>query len=271
MLTIVDNLSMNNIIGERIKSQREKLGLIQADLAEKANVSRASVVNWETGKRIPSIEDVKSLARVLDTSLMYIMGETNDPQRYPGTLLGGNESGNPPFPLYLRRKNIDTSTQNTNSTPAFSNAKEMHSVVWIPVVSDKISICAGNGNSYPDIEWETVDYFPFSEQDILGYGWQGASFRVISVEGNSMEPIILDGDKVLFASDVEIETGDIAVVSWAGRLLIRGVILNRDKTITLHPANSEYSDIHIDPQEQDLYVIGKVLKAVNARKIGKMW
>lgn len=264
-------MDISKLIGERIKSARKRAGLTQQELADLIQVSNITVSRWESGTQTADDENKRNLARVLDTSLMYIMGETNDPQRYPGTLLGGEGSGNPPFPLCLRRKNIDTSTQNTTSTPTFSNAKEMHSVVWIPVVSDKISICAGNGNSYPDIEWETVDYFPFSEQDILGYGWQGASFRVISVEGNSMEPIILDGDKVLFASDVEIETGDIAVVSWAGRLLIRGVILNRDKTITLHPANSDYSDIHVDPQEQDLYVIGKVLKAVNARKIGKMW
>lgn len=42
--------------GERVKSEREKKGWSQAELAEKIHVSRQSVSKWETGKSLPSIE-----------------------------------------------------------------------------------------------------------------------------------------------------------------------------------------------------------------------
>ncbi|WP_033541180.1 helix-turn-helix domain-containing protein [Planococcus sp. CAU13] len=42
--------------GERVKSERERKGWSQTELAEKIHVSRQSVSKWETGKSLPSIE-----------------------------------------------------------------------------------------------------------------------------------------------------------------------------------------------------------------------
>ncbi|WP_203333396.1 helix-turn-helix domain-containing protein [Planococcus beigongshangi] len=42
--------------GERVKTERERKGWSQTELAEKIHVSRQSVSKWETGKSLPSIE-----------------------------------------------------------------------------------------------------------------------------------------------------------------------------------------------------------------------
>lgn len=39
--------------GERIRSERERLGLTQAEVAERIGVSRATQINYESGKRSP--------------------------------------------------------------------------------------------------------------------------------------------------------------------------------------------------------------------------
>ncbi|MCM3609668.1 helix-turn-helix domain-containing protein [Planomicrobium sp. MB-3u-38] len=44
------------IFSERLKTEREKMGWSQTELAEKIHVSRQSVSKWETGKSLPSIE-----------------------------------------------------------------------------------------------------------------------------------------------------------------------------------------------------------------------
>ena len=80
-----------------------------------------------------------------------------------------------------------------------------------------------------------------------------------------------DDDKVLFAENAEITTGDIAVVALDGSIFIRGVLFNKDESITLRPRNQDYPDMLIDPKEQEFYVVGKVLKAIQERKVGKIW
>lgn len=47
---------------ERLKSEREKKGWSQAELAEKIHVSRQSVSKWETGKNYPNIEVIIDLS-----------------------------------------------------------------------------------------------------------------------------------------------------------------------------------------------------------------
>ena len=50
------------IFSERLKSEREKKGGSQAELAEKIHVSRQSVSKWETGKNYPTIEVIIDLS-----------------------------------------------------------------------------------------------------------------------------------------------------------------------------------------------------------------
>lgn len=50
------------IFSERLKSEREKKGWSQAELAEKIHVSRQSVSKWETGKNYPTIEVIIDLS-----------------------------------------------------------------------------------------------------------------------------------------------------------------------------------------------------------------
>ncbi|MDR3076166.1 MAG: helix-turn-helix transcriptional regulator [Synergistaceae bacterium] len=91
-------------IYKHIKEAREKLGISQVDLAEMAGVSRASIVNWETAKRIPSVEILKKLAEVLKTSLSFLVGESSDiapPDSDKKTQEYGRGSVNPAVPMDL--------------------------------------------------------------------------------------------------------------------------------------------------------------------------
>lgn len=79
--TTVDNTCMDkrpairSIISVRIKEAREKLGITQVELADLIHASRASIVNWETAKRTPSVEDMYNLASALNVSFVFLLGE----------------------------------------------------------------------------------------------------------------------------------------------------------------------------------------------------
>lgn len=64
--------------GEKLKETRTKVGLSQAQMAEKLMVSRQAVTKWETGKGYPDIENLKAIALLLNVSIDYLLddGET---------------------------------------------------------------------------------------------------------------------------------------------------------------------------------------------------
>ena len=56
-------------IGNNIKSNRQKFGITQEQLAEKINVTRQAVSNWENGKTEPDIETLTKIAQIFDISI----------------------------------------------------------------------------------------------------------------------------------------------------------------------------------------------------------
>jgi len=65
--------------GQRLKERRKKKGLTARQIAESLGVSRVSVSRWESGKHEPDDDTKFTLANALDTSVAYLMGETDDP------------------------------------------------------------------------------------------------------------------------------------------------------------------------------------------------
>jgi transcriptional regulator with XRE-family HTH domain len=74
---------MENLIrftlNAQIRELRKKRGLRQEDLASLVGVSKDTVTRWESGKREPGAEALKKLAVALETSIAYLMGETDNP------------------------------------------------------------------------------------------------------------------------------------------------------------------------------------------------
>ena len=70
------------MIGQRIKDLRNKKEWTRQDLADKLGVSLNGIYRWENSERGVSEENLAKIAKVLETSSSYLMGEID----YPGTL-----------------------------------------------------------------------------------------------------------------------------------------------------------------------------------------
>lgn len=57
-----------------IKILRQRAGYSQAIVAERLNVVRTTIANWETGRREPSIRQVIELCRVLGCTADELLG-----------------------------------------------------------------------------------------------------------------------------------------------------------------------------------------------------
>lgn len=65
-------------IGNRLRAVREEAKLTQKELAEALNSSSDTVLRWEKNKSSPSLEDVIKIAKITNTSVAYLAGETDE-------------------------------------------------------------------------------------------------------------------------------------------------------------------------------------------------
>ena len=56
-------------VGNRIREERERLGVSQEELARRVFVSRQTVSNWETGKTYPDVQSLLLLSGLFEVSV----------------------------------------------------------------------------------------------------------------------------------------------------------------------------------------------------------
>lgn len=73
------NEDQKKLIGNRIRMSRVKVGLTQERLAERLDMGRTNVVNYEAGKIIPPSTVLLSMSSIFNVSVDYLLGKTNNP------------------------------------------------------------------------------------------------------------------------------------------------------------------------------------------------
>jgi transcriptional regulator with XRE-family HTH domain len=127
---------------EKIKTKRKSVGFSQTMLAQNVDVSMSTVRRWETGDRLPDANELSRLAAALNTSVAYLLGESDFPGRpdgLSGSLLGMDNPSPPKQEMEETR--IDPST-----------IQVINEMVSVQVLD--IRTCAGNGSShmFEDVE-----------------------------------------------------------------------------------------------------------------------
>jgi len=71
-------LTQDNIIGKRLKREREARELSQAALAKRADISRSAIAHYETGKVIPGGPELIKLADALEITPNFILSGSDE-------------------------------------------------------------------------------------------------------------------------------------------------------------------------------------------------
>ncbi|MBU6419083.1 MAG: helix-turn-helix domain-containing protein [Proteobacteria bacterium] len=73
--------SPSETVGARIRALRLAANMTQDEFAEKLNVSRSAIAQWETDRAGQIRENMEKIAKILNTSLGYLVsGETGSLQ-----------------------------------------------------------------------------------------------------------------------------------------------------------------------------------------------
>jgi transcriptional regulator with XRE-family HTH domain len=234
-----NEMENRNIVGERIKQRRKELKLNQEDSAQKVGVARQTVSSWEKGDFIPEGENLMKLAVALTTNSSYLLGETDDPT-----------------PTQKRAQSVESNVAPIN--PAH--------MIRVRVLDKFYHACCGTGIDWggESIEFEQTLLLPlpdlavrYSDDDVIG----------VYAEGDSMETLIYDGDLVLFVPHEKsiVYAGVPMVISYNNSMIMRGVIENNHKQLTLRAANKEYRDIIVTPAD-DFDICGRIVKVFSTRE-----
>lgn len=71
---VMDESSSEAVFGTRLREARERQGLSQAQLADRAEMQPSAIAHFEANRRKPSFENVRRLAKALSVSSDYLLG-----------------------------------------------------------------------------------------------------------------------------------------------------------------------------------------------------
>ena len=235
---------------DMIRTLRISGNLTQKDVGKALDVSTVTVQNWEKGTKIPSTKAVISMCRLFGISSDELLGlrmsERNDIQ-FSKEELKLIETYRMLDPVGKKAVN---SVCRIESTRYMREETKKYNIRMIP----QYYTPAAAGTSVP-VDGEDYEMIPADDAPY------NADFAV-RIQGNSMSPIIEDGDTVYVSRNTELVNGDVGIFCVDGAMYCKQLFADGDGNVTLVSANPDLShtNVYIGAESgSSLTVYGKVL------------
>lgn len=218
---------MNNLgFSKRLADALAARGMLPADLARAAGVSRSMVSSYLNGTRKPSGESLVAIENALGISSRW--------------LFQGGES--PPDAV---AEPLDR--------PYHSEDPDQ---IFLPLFETRPA--AGPGNHVHRERPATV--LPFSRTWLRSIDISPQDAAVLKVEGDSMEPTLRHGEMVFLdtKSAQEALSAGIWVFSIRGQLFVKRLEPRPDGEVLAHSDNPAYSSFPVDLSHPSFKLIGRV-------------
>lgn len=221
-------------IGERLKEERERLGLSQTALAAIGGVGKTTQINYEKGLRNPDSAYLTAVAED-GVDLMYVLAGTRPVDRGEGSTANGLLSG----------------SQNGSFDEGM-----------VPVPLYDIEAAAGAGRSLEAEEIEATLQFPMAELEARGL--DPAHVVGVRVRGDSMETTLADGDWVLVdRSDCPDRPEGVFLLLVHGERRIKRVQRVAGGAWLLISDNDLYQQELIKPEDKkDVRILGRCVMRI---------
>jgi len=216
-------------LSERLKALRKTLRLTQEAMAKALGITFQTYNRYEKGHRIPDGEVLEKIAQTFGVNLNWLLtGEG---------------------PMFVKKPHWLEEREEQEAL-----AKELGAMLVepVPVLG---YVPAGFPTEIPEdaiVEWITLPDIPKN------------SFIFIA-KGDSMSPIIRDGDYIVVVPNQEIVSGNIVMFQndW-GEVSVKR-LRRKDGKLYLVPENPEYPVTEYDPQKHK--ILGRIIKAFRPIKL----
>jgi phage repressor protein C with HTH and peptisase S24 domain/DNA-binding XRE family transcriptional regulator len=242
---------------DRLKALRISSSMTQKELSKKIGVSVVTVRNWESGNKSPSMSAIISLAKTFRVSTDYMLGVTPDIET-DNALLNLSEKS---LILNYRvldnygRKVVETlcrlEKQRVTDNSIVTLSESQRPCRYIP----KYLMPSAAGFSAP------LDGEEFEMMLVDGNVPYDADFAV-SIQGDSMFPLIRNGDIVYVKKTSELKNGEVGIFSVDGAAYCKQYYIDNNGNLTLVSANPHYKSTNVfisADSNSEVRCYGKVL------------
>lgn len=245
---------MDEYIIENLRFLMSLKGINQRELADKVGVSSTSVNGWLTGRMSPSEKNIRSLVDILGTNMAAFRYSNIRESMFKGSTQVSNGS--------LVQSNPTTQVQPpTTEAPKRVFESNVDLKAFKQVSRNRVPelghVAAGDPIFVEDniVGWVTLpDDLEYSE-DLFA----------LTVRGDSMEPRMFSGDKVIFRRQEHAPNGATAIVLINGNTATCKKVYRRADGLELKPNNDKYKPLFFTPQEVNdlpVRVIGVVERLI---------
>lgn len=223
---------------DRLNLLLSRKGINQRELADQIHVSRQAVQFWCSGRSVPKGANLMKLCSYFEVS--------------PDWLRDGVEA---------------QAGERIATAPMIEEGDEVpEGYVAVPEYRLEFRCTPGETNAQPT--WEELHEcrpMVFRASFLQRWHTTAEHCRVVRVSGDSMEPVLYDGDKVLFREEpdpgnVHIVDGACYAISFCGDLKIKRLYRKADGAIIVHSDNPKYPEETLAGLERDLlFILGRVI------------
>lgn len=231
---------------DRMKLLREEANLTQDELAQKLEITKAAISNYETGRRKPDYELLEKIGDFFNVDLLYLFGKQDKKKADFYDRYERNVSKNPEVAREHLKEFMELQKKLQLKYDAGINLFNYDS---IPLIGQ---IAAGS----PILADVNIDgYFMIDSSIKADFG--------LRVQGDSMiDEGIFDGDIVFLRQQPTLENGEIGAVVIGEEATLKRFYRN-DGFISLNAANKEYQPMIIT--DGDIRIAGKLVAVLNIR------
>lgn len=232
----------------RLKERREFMKISRTELAAEIGVTPSSIGNYENGISFPKEEILYRLFQALKIEPNYLwqdeiqQGNVNFLVSYPE-----RDHIKKYRALDSHGKKVVDFILNEEYTRSIEKPDSVSTpdVIYLPFPLQPAS--AGAGDFADDEAGELVP--------VTRNAWTAKADYIMRVHGNSMEPQIKDGDRLLVRRQPAIDPGETGIFIHHGERFVK--VYREDH---LESYNADYEDIPVD---EDTRCIGKVISVLD--------
>ena len=227
------------VIGERMRQARQLRGVSQTKLAKLIGTSASQVSMIEHGKSGTSIPTALAAAQALNISMDYLVGWADDPT--------------PTRELKFHLSNAVAAALDEGA--ATEPELKVDDMDFVGI--NEIVAAAGSGATV--INERIVNRIKFPRPWLRKRGLKGYECRIIRVDGESMEPTLVDGAAILVhLESQEPKDGKIFVVRIDDDLIVKRLLHDTTVGWLLQSDNPNKQAWPTQPLPNDARVVGEV-------------
>lgn len=227
------------IFSNRIKTLRLNSKFTQKSLAQKLGVTEVTVGCWEKGTKTPSMQSIIEMSKLFGVSADFILG-IDDTGNGELSIIKADE-------LNLITKYRQLSEKEKAVVIAVCDlGRKEHNITKRYIPKYLSSAAAGFGKPHLSNQFEIIPVTP----DIP----QQTDFAVI-IDGDSMCPLIKNGETVYVKQVSALESGDIGIFNIDGY-----IVCKQYQPDFLYSVNKKYEPIKLT---EKYFILGKVLLQKN--------